>query len=224
MEEIVLTTQDGVKLYADYHKSRSSSAPTALLLHMMPAAKESWREFAEKLQRVGFGTLAIDFRGHGKSTDKNGKTINYKNFSDKEHQDKIIDVKTAIQFLESEDISKDQIFLIGASIGANLTLQYMSEYPEVKVGIVLSPGFDYRGIQTEKFAENLATQQAIYLAAGGDNDEYSTKTIERLYEIAKCKKEIKIVDNAGSGHGTDMFKSHPKIMDELIHWLKNIYN
>jgi len=67
MEEITLTTQDDVRLYADYYKSSTLNAPAVLLLHMMPETKESWREFAKKLREVGFQVLAIDFRGHGKS-------------------------------------------------------------------------------------------------------------------------------------------------------------
>ena len=45
---------------------------------MMPATKESWNEFSQKLREKGWHVLAIDFRGHGEST-KEG--LNFENFS-----------------------------------------------------------------------------------------------------------------------------------------------
>lgn len=219
-EEIILTTKDGVRIYADYYKGRESNSPAVVLLHMMPATKESWHEFASKLQQSGFQALAIDFRGHGKSISKNGQEIDYRKFGDADHQKKIIDVETAINFFTENSITLKQISLVGASIGANLSMQYMSEHPEIKAGVALSPGLNYRGVETEKYILKFSQNQSIYLLAGGASDEYSTETIKQLYKTATCKKQLKVVKN--KGHGTDLFIADPKLMDEIIEWLKNI--
>ncbi|KKQ40019.1 MAG: hypothetical protein US71_C0016G0003 [Parcubacteria group bacterium GW2011_GWD2_38_12] len=219
MEEITLTTQDDVRLYADYYKSSTLNAPAVLLLHMMPETKESWREFAKKLREVGFQVLAIDFRGHGKSVFKNNHLMNYKNFTDTQHQQKIHDIEIAVKFLIDEK-GPSSIFLVGASIGANLAIQYMANHTRIIAGAILSPGLDYRGVKPELFIKNLDEDQAIYLAASED-DKYSADSAKELYNLAKTAKKLKLLRNAG--HGTDMFNANPDLMDEIIDWLRNIH-
>lgn len=220
-EEIILTTKDGVQIYADYYKGQRPDSPGVVLLHMMPETKESWRDFALKLQEVGFQSLAIDFRGHGKSTEKNNEVLDYKIFSDNEHKQKIHDTEEAVRFLINRNNPAPKIlFFAGASIGANIALQYMSEHTRIKGGALLSPGLDYRGVQTDKSIKKIANDQSLFLVAGGESDEYSTETIKKLYELATCKKQLKIVENGG--HGTDLFAADPMLMDEIINWLKTI--
>lgn len=220
-EEILLTTKDGFQISADYYEGPRSDCPGIVLLHMMPATKESWRVFALKLQNAGFQALAIDFRGHGKSIVKNGEILNYENFDNAEHQQKIHDIEEAIRFLiNKNNPAPKMLFFVGASIGANLALQYMSEHTRIKGGALLSPGLNYRGVQTEQSIKRIASDQLIFFIAGGDNDKYSTETIKKLYDVATCKKQLKIVENGG--HGTDILSADPGLMDEIIEWMKNI--
>lgn len=220
-EEIILTTKDGVRIYADYYKGQRPDSLGVVLLHMMPATKESWKNFALKLQKAGFQALAIDFRGHGESTGKDGETLDYKKFNNSQHQQKIHDAEEAARFLISKNNpAPKMMFFAGASIGANIALQYMSEHTIIKGGVLLSPGLDYRGVQTEQFIKKIANDQSLFLAAGGEGDEYSTETIKKLYDMATCKKQMKIVKNGG--HGTDLFSTDPRLMNEIIEWLKNI--
>jgi alpha-beta hydrolase superfamily lysophospholipase len=67
MEKVNFKTKDGVTIVGNYFKPRKEHAPAFLLLHMMPATKESWNDFASHLQKEGFEVLAIDLRGHGES-------------------------------------------------------------------------------------------------------------------------------------------------------------
>ena len=64
MEHITLTTKDGMEIHGLYREVNQSQK-AVLLLHMMPATKESWDGFATALQEKGITTLAIDERGHG---------------------------------------------------------------------------------------------------------------------------------------------------------------
>lgn len=220
MKEIIFKTLDGIQIHGDFYKSANLDDPAGLLLHMMPATKESWQEFAQKLIVNKFHALAIDFRGHGKSILKNNGSIDYHRFSDTEHQQKINDIEAAFYFLKHSGIYMTETFLAGASIGANLTLQYMSQYPEIKAGIILSPGLNYKDIQPEHFIKKISGNQSIFLVATED-DKYSTESAKKLYSLAQCQKQIKILPSGG--HGTDMFASHPELMDKIINWLKIIY-
>lgn len=220
MEQIITKTIDNVQIHGDFYKSAHPDHPAGLLLHMMPATKESWKNFAEKLNDNDFHALAIDFRGHGKSVLKNNNPIDYRHFNDTEHQQKINDIEAAFYFLKHNGIYHNETFLAGASIGANLTLQYMSQYPEIKAGIILSPGLNYRGIEPEQYVKKITGDQSIFLIASED-DQYSAESAKKLYNIATCRKQIKILPSGG--HGTDMFIAHPELMDEIINWVKNIY-
>ena len=219
MKSIELKTEDGVKIAADFYPAKEKSAPAVVLLHMMPSTKESWKNFAKKLNKNGFQCLAIDLRGHGES--EKGPE-GFREFSDEEHQKSIYDVRAAVDFFISKGLGLEKIALAGASIGANLSLWFQAENPEIKASILLSPGLSYRGIDTEPFAKKINPDQSVYLAAGGENDEYSTETVRKLFNLLKSEnKQLKVFPSAG--HGTSIFLEYPEFMDELAQWLKESY-
>lgn len=226
MKQIKFLTKDEVEIYGLYAGEGSKNAPAVVLLHMMLAAKESWRNFQEKLAAAGFQSLAIDMRGHGESILKNGKTIDYKNFSDVEQQEKIYDVEASVNFLLEQGIGLEQISLAGASIGANLALQYQSEHPEIKASVLLSPGLDYRGVKTEPLARGIAGGQSVYLAGATEDFRSSGPSCadmaETLFNLLESEnKKLKIIE--GKEHGTDLFITYPELMGEAVEWMKDIY-
>ena len=77
-----------------------------------------------------------------------------------------MDLETAADFLIKErKAAADKISFVGASIGANLSLQYISEHPEFKTAVLLSPGLDYRGVKTEPLAKILKPGKKCFLSA-----------------------------------------------------------
>lgn len=220
METVTITTKDGVQIIGDYYPAGAENAPMVLLLHMMPATRKSWVDFAEKLNEAGMGALAIDLRGHGDSLNKtDGTYLNYKNFSNVEHQLSIHDVEASVDFLKQKGAEK--IFVMGASIGANLALQYAAEHSDIRAVVLLSPGLDYRGVLTADLPPQLRAGQAVYFAASSE-DSYSADSIRMLYQKTPegVIKEEKIFDNAG--HGTDMFIHEPDFEGQIISWLKTL--
>lgn len=225
-QRVELKTKDNVAIVGDYYPSTSlgAGAPAKglLLLHMMPADRTSWRAFAEKMQAAGWHALAIDLRGHGQSQ---GGPSGYKSFSDTEHQASRWDVEAGVEFLKEalrqSSGYKGEIYLGGASIGANLALQYLAEHPEVKAAFLLSPGLDYRGVKTEAAAGSLKSGQSIFYIASRD-DSHSADTIQRLYDItpAGVRKEIKFFETAG--HGTTIFEREPQFMATMVRWLQDL--
>lgn len=225
-QKVTFTTTDGVTIVGDYVDAGADS-PQALLLHMMPATKESYTKFAEKLKEAGISSLAIDFRGHGDSTRimnqesgirKGSEVLDYKNFTDAQQQAKILDVRAAVEWLtRNKQVTKNRLVVVGASIGANLALQYLAENPEVPAAVLLSPGLDYRGVITQPLAQLIKPTQALYFAASAD-DEYSLTTNRMLYALTPAKKTIKEFTTAG--HGTTMFEREPGFMSELIIWIQ----
>src|SRR3989344_5505125 len=226
MERIKFLTKDGVEIYGLYAEAESKNAPAVLLLHMMPAVKESWKEFQEKLREAGFQSLAIDLRGHGESIWKNGARIDYKNFTDAEQQEKILDVETAMRFLAGQGAESESVAVTGASIGANLALQYQAEHSEIKAVVLLSSGVDYKGIKTEPLAMRVLPEQSVFLSGAKEDVRSSGSSCADaasiLFNILPARdKKLKVFD--GPEHGTDLFTAHPELMDEIVNWLRNIY-
>lgn len=207
-------TKDGFTIVADYYAGTDKSG--VLLLHMMPADRTSWRSFAAKLQESGFHVVAIDLRGHGQST---GGPNGYQAFSDAQHQQSVFDIDAAVEFLRSK--GSEKIHMGGASIGANMVLQYAAKHPEIASAMLLSPGIDYRGIHTDIWMDNIKPNQAILLVAS-DDDIYSFTTVKTLFDRSSNlpMRDVKLL--TGAGHGTTMLEKNPGFIDELVIWLKKI--
>ena len=219
MGKIFLTTKDGVKIAANLYPIESP-AGWIIFSHMMPAMKESWNDLAKRFQGAGYEGIAIDLRGHGESI-SGGLTrkLNYRNFFDAEHQKSILDLEAAADFLIKErKAAAGKISFVGASIGANLSLQYISEHPEFKTAVLLSPGLDYRGVKTEPMVKKLSAGQKVFfvsaqddIRSGGNNAEENQK----LYDLTppEVEKQIKIYETGG--HGTDILKSQPELAEKI---------
>lgn len=217
-KRITLRASDGVTIVGQYAKP-AGAKQAVLLLHMMPATKESWRPLSELIQKKGLATLAIDLRGHGESTAGNGgQILNYKNFSDQEHQASRLDVAASLEFLKKEGFDLSQVAVVGASIGANLALQALAEQPEIKKAVALSPGLDYRGVTTAPAMKNLSNNQKVFLVAAND-DADSADTVNSLAKITPAQTALKVYPQAG--HGTDMWEAEPTLLIGIVEWLTN---
>lgn len=215
MEKIKFRTKDGVLIAGNYFKPQKEHSPVFLLLHMMPATKESWNAFALRLVERGFACLAIDLRGHGESIDKNGKRIDYKEFRDAEHRDSMNDIISAKEFLEGQkNVDISRFAIAGASIGANLALWRASMDKDVRLLALLSAGLNYRGIEATEHAKIYPGH--VYILAS-EGDTYAAESSMQLYGIFHGEKRLNIIN--GTLHGTNMFDAMPELLDELLDWI-----
>lgn len=216
MEKVYLTTSDGVEIAGDWYEATGSEkSQSVLLLHMMPAAKESWKNFAEALAEKSISSLAIDLRGHGEST--NGGTLDYTTFADADHQDSRLDLEAALLWLVERGFEESNIAVVGASIGANLAIRTMAEHERIRVGIALSPGIDYRGVTTNDAVEKLRDGQLALLCASED-DPQSFGAVNELNEING--EQTRRIILSGAGHGTTMFENDPEFMKQCAEWIE----
>lgn len=221
-QSLFIKTDDGVEIAADYYPVEKS-IHGAVLIHMMPETRRSFYVFAAKLQARGISALAIDLRGHGDSIrGPEGAKLDYKTFSDKGHQESIHDVRAGVSLLRSKGIQ--ELCLIGASIGANLALQELADTNDIRKAVLLSPGYNYRGIETKPFMARLHAGQAVLLAASSDDMRGSGHSAEEMaYGLASqaplgVRTEVKFF--SGAAHGTELFEREPSFMDEIIVWIE----
>ncbi len=210
-----------IKIVGNYWMGTSNEA--IILLHTMPATKESWTELAMYLNREGYHVLAIDMRGHGESTGQYINTtrreslLNYLEYSDKEHQDSIRDIEGAREWLLDHGIASHALYVGGASIGANLALQYMALHPETKAAFLLSPGIDYRGIKLNQYAVQLRDNQRVF-CIGSEDDYASVDAIRDMSNIGRAHISTHIY--IAGGHGTNLLTAHPNLIREISDFLK----
>lgn len=214
MEHINLKTIDGLNLSALLWDRGGKTS--VLLLHMMPATKESWEDFAEELYSKGFNVLALDFRGHGES-----EGVPYKSQKPEEIQKYFLDARAGLNFLE-EKYHHTNFVVAGASIGANIALQVLAHDHAITTGICLSAGLDYYGVKANDFVQELSLEQSVLFVASLDDGRKGGSNCGEmandLYESASCKKQ-KIIYDTG-GHGTNLFVVEPALVSACFEFIK----
>jgi len=204
--QVYFDTTDHVRIVGDYVLPEEDIRSAALFLHMMPADRKSYRTFQDGVALCGVASLAIDLRGHGDSTFQEGRDepLNYTKFTDAEHQASIEDVRGAAAYLrELTRKPFSQFACVGASIGANLAIQFASEVQELPLVIALSPGLDYRGIATVPCIEKMKAENQRVILASSNGDTYSHDTIKELHKVSPSFSTIVVQE--GSEHGTNLF-------------------
>ena len=134
-QKMKFTTSDGIELNGIYYPAGSISAPLVILMHWAPGDQDDWVEIAYWLQNRGMG-------GNSKSTEKTPwldsswfpgidleKSYNVFSFTFRNcengcksfERDKwYVDVQAAVEYAyELDGIDKDNIIMIGASIGSD---------------------------------------------------------------------------------------------------------
>jgi dienelactone hydrolase len=211
---IQFVTPDGFTIHGTLYPGKYAKG--VICLPMMKHTRSTYAEFAAKLQDAGLWVLAIDLRGHGESVMQSGKKRTVDTFAPADFLGMEQDLAAAIKFLNKEaNLSADRIAVVGASIGANLALRQAAATPGVRAIVLLSPGFNYKGLATLEAAKKLAGVSVFY-AAGAD-DAYSADTVRELAKGTHVAREVAILDDAG--HGTTMFEKSPGFLDRVVKWL-----
>lgn len=218
-ERITFVTPDDVTIVGDW-----SPAPTlvgaVILLHMMPQTRSSWAVYLRTLNKRGLAGLAIDLRGHGESVaGPGGSRLDYREFSDAEHQSAAWDVSGAVDWVRARGIELDRITLAGASIGSSLCIRQLADEPSMPGALLLSPG-NYRGMNVLEDAQMLGAGQSLFITAS-EEDIDSIDVSRKLFEQAPVQNKT-FVPFRGGGHGTALFTHDLKLMDRTAEWLLGI--
>jgi pimeloyl-ACP methyl ester carboxylesterase len=200
---IALSAPDGASLAGTYYTPIVRPAPAVLLLHMLGGSKADWDTFARVLQKQGYAVLAFDLRGFGASA------------RPEDWSKAPADVRGVWQTLISRpDVDVNRNAILGASIGANLSLMVSGTEPRVTAAVALSPGLDFHGLNPSSAMSGFA-QRPVYLVASQD-DAYSYNSAGSLARLS-ISAETLYFDTAG--HGTAMLGREPALEQTLVDWL-----
>tara|TARA_Y100000310_G_scaffold78025_1_gene74653 strand:- start:1577 stop:2290 length:714 start_codon:yes stop_codon:yes gene_type:complete len=204
-KKLTLTTKDETIIKADFYPEETNKG--IVLLHMYKNKKESWKFFIEDLRKEGYNVLALDFRGHGESD------LDVEEFKEEDFNKMILDVEAAFDYLGENNII--YISIIGASIGANVGLNFAAQDPRIRNLVLLSPGLDYRGIKT---SESIKDYNRPLLIISGGLDTYSWESSNTLFDSSPSK--IKLEPYETDLHGTELLKNTPEAKELIIKWIK----
>ena len=206
--EVRFTTEDGVEIYADYYKGKGDEPPAVILLHMRGADRKSWNPIIDKIVAKGYAVLALDMRGHGKSTKKGDETLDYRDFGREggppwwECKN---DVHAAREFLTGKGIDKDRIAIIGASVGCTIGVHYAAVDNGVKGLILLSPVIEIDESVVQAAAS--LKDRRVYIYCSKDDDRGgspdSAKKFEEHFKGGGARVTLHPAFE-GSDHGTAM--------------------
>lgn len=185
--DVELKTEDGLKIAGVMNGNSTDKA--IIFLHMVNGKKEDWNELNKWISDRGYSTLAIDFRGHGKSE---GKADDFSKM--------VLDVKAAKEYLK--DKGYENIYIAGASIGANVGFRYVASDPEIKKVILFSPGENYKGVTVMDVIDNYKGELYIFSSTVLEDEfVFATKMKDRY----RGEKKLRVL-NLDLGHGTKMIE------------------
>lgn len=220
-EPVTITTSDGVILTGLYQAPARTDEPVAILLHGLGSSQGEWSAFAEQLAAQGWGYLSYDARGHGGSTRMtDGATISYRLFgapgAGSEWEKMVSDLNAVARFLaRRKNIPSAELVLIGASLGANIALNWAAAHRDIKAVLLLSPGLNYAGITTEKPVMQCDGMRIAFAAA--PTDAYAWFSSRALYGRIRQNPRAAFFEGT-AGHGVQMFDG--TFEKGIIAWLR----
>jgi alpha-beta hydrolase superfamily lysophospholipase len=211
-QRVDITAEDGVKLVGTYYPPAASPAPAVILIHMLGGSKGDWAEFAVRLQNSGYAALAIDLRGHGESAG-NGDAM------DTLVDDMARDGQAALAYARTiPAIEPDRIVIVGASVGADITLLACNAdcagVALISPGEMLIPG---------GYVQRIAALGKPVLCAASQSDAGAAHICAQAshQEIAGFTLQL----YSGKEQGTQMFQNAqtPPLSEVLIQWLTQVF-
>ena len=124
----------------------SKNGKMVILLHELGRTREDYKNFIKRLENEEFGYLAFDLRGHGKSTNLGTYNNFKKTGTDNEFNQMVRDVEGAINFLNSQGYQTEDIFIIGAGLGANVAAKAVGLNPQIAGLGLLTPGLKTKDV------------------------------------------------------------------------------
>jgi len=202
-EHVSFPTQDGGLIYADLY---GKGERAVVLAHGGRFNKESWEKQARALAAAGFRTLAIDFRGYGRSRGPGQ--------ADPMSAPLQLDVLAAVRYLRETGAKK--ISIVGGSMGGCAGAYAAIEAKPGEIDRLVLLGADVEGAP-----EKLKVRKLFIVSRDdlGPGDRPRLPKIRADYERSPEPKELIILE--GSAHAQFIFETEQgeRLMREILRFL-----
>ena len=143
-------------------------SPAVLLLPAQDGKKEDWLPLAIRLQKEGYGVLALDWRGAGGA----------------DREAWLADVRAGFEFLRAQKkVDAARIGLIGAERGASAALDFAAREPLARLVVLLAPRPGDPGAAVELPMRDYGARPLLLLAA--EEDAAAVDVARRLAAAAQ---------------------------------------
>jgi len=203
-------TSDGVSIAYEHDKLPGAKG-TAVLVHGLGSSLDEWYNFRKMLKADGWSVLALDLRGHGMSTQWKEGEINWSELTTEASQSVVQDLRAAAEYLKDEK----NIWFIGSSFGANLSLAYAALDPEIAGVVLLTPGTNYFGIEAAPAMEKYRARPLMIVA--GRDEAGAVQVAEWLFGQAEEPRKMLVSEEGG--HGSVIIEQNQDIGKEVIVWM-----
>ena len=178
-QKVTFKTEDGAVIEGAFFKGIKTRA--VVFAHGAIFNKESWYPLAERLQKQGVASIAVDFRGYGNSKPGKSRELYY-------------DILGAVDYLERKGFK--HIALVGGSMGGAAILRAL--------GHKVSPRIDKVILLAPAGGEAIKSQTIKKLFVVAEKDRFYSG-VYTLYKTSSEPKELKVYP--GSAHAQHIFKS-----------------
>ncbi len=216
--DVVLHTEDGIRLGAWYFPGRGDARRPAVLVCNGNAGDRSMRaELAVALNRLGLSVLLFDYRGYGGNPGRPSE------------EGLAADARAAQAWLAAQpDVDPQRIAYFGESLGAAVAVGLAVQRPPAAlilrspftsladVGAVHYPWLPIRRLLLDRYPsiERIASVHAPLLVIAGDRDDIVPLPLSRrLYDAAVEPKRFVLVP--GAGHNDPELLDGSQMINEI---------
>ncbi len=233
-QPVVFATADGVEIHASFWKASDPAAPTVVFAHQARSDGSEWDPFIREMRvrAPGVSLLAIDLRGHGRSTRAGDRAVAWRQFQAgdapglQRWSGCTTDVQAAIAFLRSrgEGTLPRSIGLVGSSIGATSAIRAAAadgiEGPgRIAAVVAISPGMNYFSVPIRPALETLTARKHPLLAiAARDDPNDCVGAVVQMQGIMGDLLRVHLVEQGG--HGAAMARSAPEVVTLVVERLR----
>ena len=178
---VAISTEDGLDLAATFYAPRKDPAPAVLLIHDAGADRTQFTTLADRLQKRGFGVMALDLRGHGESK---SEKLDWSKMSEKERpaawQRSPRDVDAAAHWMLSQkSILPTNLSLVGLGAGCALAARHAEADENVISLVLVNPKSKEFGFDVEATLINVEGLPTCVFGARGEDAEAVVESIHQ---------------------------------------------
>ncbi len=220
IEEVVLKSKQGHKLYSWYMKA-APSKPTLLFFHGNGGNVANREEKFRQLKAQGFGVFMLGYRGFGGSEGKPSEAAF------------VQDAFVAFDYLRDvAKLNEDKIVIYGESIGTSVATQLAArveakalilEAPMSSVTAIAQARYPYLRVrpflrdrfESDRFIAKIA--MPLLVIHGGEDEVIPLEFGQALFDAAVEPKHMKVIQEAGHN---DLYE-YP-LVDEVVRFLSSL--
>jgi len=183
--EGTIASADGTRLsYRAWPKAGAQL--TFAVVHGLGDHARRYERFAQAMTRYGFGTFAVDLRGHGKSAGRRGHVDRWSQWTD--------DVAAFVTHVEG--IAGGEVVPLGHSFGGAALLSTLLEHkvPNTKRFVLSSPALRLK-VSVPPLKLKLGRAASKILPRLTLNNEVDPKTLSRMPEVVEAYRTDPLVHN-----------------------------